>query len=86
VGAGGESTGDYYCCFGGTSAACPYAAGAVACLQSAAQAIKGRYLAPAEIEAILIATGDNVTDTKPTPSITKPRINLAKAIESLSGP
>ena len=68
--------------FGGTSAACPYAAGAVAALQAAAQATQGRFLTPAEVRTILAATGDLVRDQKNT-SITKPRINLGRAIESL---
>lgn len=81
VGIGGYGTGDYTTTFGGTSAACPYAAGAVAALQSAAKSILGRFLTPAEVKTRLVSTGDNITDTK-TP-VTKPRINLARAIESL---
>jgi subtilisin family serine protease len=81
VGAGGASSGDYNPTFGGTSAACPYAAGAVAALQSAAQTVLGRFLAPAEVRLILTSTGDLITDTK-TP-ITKPRVNLGRAIETL---
>ena len=81
VGAGGYSTGDYTTTFGGTSAACPYAAGGVAALQSAAKALIGRFLTPGEIRAKLIATGDSITDSKA--AVTKPRINLAHAIESL---
>jgi subtilisin family serine protease len=82
VGGGGYNTGDYDTRFGGTSAACPYAAGAVAALQSAAQANQGRFLAPAEVRTILATTGDLVTDVKNT-SIRKPRVNLGRAIESL---
>ena len=81
VGSAGYSTGDYYSEFGGTSAASPYAAGAVACLQSAAKEITGNYLSPAQVKSILISTGNNITDTKV--SITKPRINLGNAIETL---
>jgi subtilisin family serine protease len=81
VGSAGYSTGDYYSEFGGTSAACPYTAGAVACLQSAAKEITGNYLSPAQVKSILISTGNNITDTKV--SITKPRINLGNAIETL---
>ena len=83
AGAEGYSTGDYYNSFGGTSAACPYAAGAVACLQSAAKASGGSYLTPAEVKAVLTSTGDDVTDDKA--AITKPRINLGTAIEGLMG-
>jgi subtilisin family serine protease len=81
VGAGGYSSGDYYPQFGGTSASSPYAAGAVACLQSAAKAINGNYLTPAQVKSILASTGNLITDGK-TP-ITKPRINIGNAIESL---
>jgi subtilisin family serine protease len=81
VGAGGYSAGDYDPNFGGTSAACPYAAGGVAALQSAARIALGRFLTPAEVRVILVNTGDPVTDTKV--AITKPRVNLGRAIESL---
>ena len=82
VGVGGYSGGDYDSAFGGTSAACPYAAGAVAALQSAARATQGRYLTPVEARTILATTGDLVRDVKNT-SISKPRVNLGRAIESL---
>lgn len=82
VGTGGlNPEGDYYDSFGGTSAACPYGAGAVAALQSAAKAVQGSYLTPAQVQAILTSTGDPVTD--PKSGITKPRVNLAAAIHSL---
>ena len=81
VGAAGYSANDYYTSFGGTSAACPYAAGAVACLQSAAKSITGHYLTPAEVRSTLTSTGANVTDTKV--AITKPRINLGAAVAAL---
>ncbi len=81
IGSGGYSSGDYYSAFGGTSAACPYAAGTVACLQSAAKTIRGSYLSPSEVRTILTSTGDNVTDGKV--AITKPRINLQRAINNL---
>jgi subtilisin family serine protease len=84
VGPKGYNSGNYHDDFGGTSAACPYAAGAVACLQSAAKAVKGQYLTPAQVKTILTSTGDPVTDRKMSPAITKPRINVAKAIESLA--
>ena len=81
VGSGGISSGDYDETFGGTSAACPFAAGTVACLQSAAKARTGNYLTPQEVKNILVSTGDLVTDTKV--AITKPRVNLERAIQSL---
>jgi subtilisin family serine protease len=83
VGAAGESTGDYYDSFGGTSAACPYVAGAVACLQSAAKARTGSFLTPQEVKNRLVTYGDNITD--PKSAITKPRVNLERAIQSLPG-
>ena len=84
AGGGGYSSGDYYSSFGGTSAACPYAAGAVACLQSAAKAVDGNYLSPAEVRDVVTATGDLLTDTKV--AITKPRVNLAQAIGTFAPP
>jgi len=84
VGAGGEVAGDYDPTFGGTSAACPYAAGAAACLQSAAKAITGSFLTAAQVRQTLVSTGDLITDPKAT-SITKPRVNLGNAIATLGG-
>jgi subtilisin family serine protease len=81
VGSGGYSSGDYYTSFGGTSAACPYAAGAVACLQQAAKALTGQYLTPGEIRETIISTGVDITDGKV--AITKPRVNLKSAIENI---
>jgi len=69
--------------FGGTSAASPYAAGAAACLQSAAKAITGAFLTPDQLQSTLMNTGDSITDTKV--AITKPRINLGNAIAALGG-
>jgi len=80
-GSGGYSTGDYFDSFGGTSAACPYAAGAVACLQHAAKARTGAYLSPAQVRSRLAAAGNLITDTKV--AITKPRVNLGNAIAAL---
>ncbi|MHC5181326.1 MAG: S8 family serine peptidase [Planctomycetota bacterium] len=77
-GASGYSSGDYYSSFGGTSAACPYAAGAVAVLQSASKAIVGDYLSPEEIRDLLTSTGDDITDDKV--AITKPRVNIGNAM------
>ena len=74
--------GDYDPTFSGTSAACPYAAGTVAALQSAAVANRGATLSPNAVRAILKLTGDPVTDTKV--AITKPRINLGAAIAMLT--
>ena len=79
--AGYNSSGDYVTGFGGTSAACPYVAGAIACIQSASKDILGRYLTAAEIKNKLISTGNNIIDTKA--GITKPRINLGQAIDTI---
>jgi subtilisin family serine protease len=83
VGSAGYTSGDYYTSFGGTSAATPYAAGAIACIQQAAKEITGSFLAPSQIRTVLTSTGDDVTDTKV--AITKPRVNIANAIDSLYG-
>ncbi|MEN8128123.1 MAG: S8 family serine peptidase, partial [Planctomycetota bacterium] len=56
--------GGYTSSFGGTSAACPYAAGAVAILQSASKAATGDYLTPDEIRSLLTSTGDDILDDK----------------------
>ena len=81
VGSGGYSTSDYDTEFGGTSAACPYAAGAVACIQSAAKSVYGHYITPEEVRLLLTSTGDEVTDDKA--AVTKPRVNLGNAIGAL---
>ena len=70
--------------FGGTSAACPYAAGAAACLQSAAKYLTGSFLTPSQVRSKLIDTGNLITDGKV--AITKPRVNLGNAIATLPVP
>ena len=82
AGSSGYASGDYYTSFGGTSAACPYAAGAVACMQSRAKEVLGEFLLPQEIRDILTSTGDDVTDDKV--AITKPRVNLGNAMAGLT--
>jgi subtilisin family serine protease len=82
TGTGGYSSGDYSTNFGGTSAACPYAAGAAACLQSANKAKNGVFMTPAQVKSKLIDYGDLITDEKA--SITKPRINLGNSIASIT--
>jgi subtilisin family serine protease len=69
--------------FGGTSAACPYAAGAAAALQSAAKARTGVFLTPAQIKSLLVGTGTLITDAKV--AVTKPRVNLQAAISRMAG-
>ncbi|MCX7012468.1 MAG: S8 family serine peptidase [Candidatus Sumerlaeota bacterium] len=86
LGTAGFQAGDWWEAapgFGGTSAACPYAAGAVACLQQAAKEAKGKYLTPAEVRGILASTGESVTD--PKASIAKPLINLEAAVAKATG-
>ena len=74
--------GGYNTSFGGTSAACPYAAGAGACLQSAAKSLTGSYLTPNQVKSYLSNNGDLITDGKV--SITKPRVNLGDAVDALA--
>jgi len=83
VGSGGYELGDYTPDFGGTSAACPYAAGAAVCLQSAAKILTGSYLTPQEVRDALVNTGDNKIDSKS--SIVTPRVNLQNAIDTIQG-
>lgn len=64
--------------FGGTSAACPYAAGAAAVLQTWSKNETGEYLSVAALKELLTDSGDYVTDTKV--EITKPRVNVANAV------
>jgi hypothetical protein len=70
--------------YGGTSAACAYAAGAAAVLQEAARKQLGRWLMPAEVRRIFRETGDPVLDVKtrhlPRP-VTSRLINLKRAVE-----
>lgn len=73
--------GAYTNSFNGTSAACPYAAGAAACLQQAALAERGAYLTPAQVRTTLQTTGTPTLDSKVP--ITKSRVNLGNAVASL---
>jgi len=73
----------YNTSFGGTSAACPYAAGAALVLQDAAKTKTGSYLTPAQVRSYLADNGDLITDGKV--SITKPRVDLAAAVSALPG-
>jgi subtilisin family serine protease len=68
--------------FGGTSAACPYAAGAAAVLQAAAKDRTGSWLTPDQVLAKLSTTGQLILD--PKSGLQKPRINLKAAIETMA--
>ncbi|MBW1823885.1 MAG: S8 family serine peptidase, partial [Deltaproteobacteria bacterium] len=84
VGSGGyDSSGDYYDSFGGTSAACPYAAGAGALLQEYAKAQTGSYLTPAQLKSALVNCGDSVTDSKS--GLTHPRVNVMASTAAING-
>jgi subtilisin family serine protease len=84
TGVGGYAPGDYTTTFGGTSAACPYTAGAAAVLQHAAKVKTGSYLTPAQVKLHLVNNGDSVTDGK-IAAVTKPRVNLGNAVDALTG-
>ena len=74
--------GGYAPTFGGTSAASPYAAGAAAVLQSAATALLGSPLSPANAGSILASSGDYLTNVKV--DYGKRRVNLGNAVASLT--
>lgn len=86
VGSAGYASGDYTSSFGGTSAACPYAAGAAASLQSAAKEVTGSFLSPNQVRFILTSTGDTVTDPKASPTVTIQRVNLQAAVNEIGAP
>jgi len=69
--------------FGGTSAACPYVAGAIAVIQEASYSLTGRKRLPNEIRSILTSTGTPITDNRNGINRTTPRINLEKAIQTM---
>lgn len=70
--------GGYENCFGGTSAASPYAAGV------AAQILSKKALSPAQLLAALQTTGKPVTD--PFTQLVRPRIDALAAYQSLLPP
>jgi subtilisin family serine protease len=69
--------------FGGTSAACPYAAGAAAVLQAATLAVKGYRLTPAQVRDYLRWSGTLGWDQKG--QVLTPRVQLDRAIEMAIG-
>ncbi len=66
--------------FGTTSAATPYAAGSAAVIQQAAKQKLGDFLSPKQLLALMMESGDLLTDPKSDPPIQRPRINLGRAI------
>ena len=82
-GTGTGANSDFVTTFGGTSAACPYAAGVVACLQSAALIQLGTFFSPDEVRDILVGTGTMISDGK-APSVVKPRVDLWAALQSIT--
>jgi subtilisin family serine protease len=80
TGSGGYSGGDYDPNFGGTSAACPYAAGSAAVIQSTSHALRDSFFMPEEIRTLLVGTGVLIPDTKN--GLEKPRIDLHAALTS----
>ena len=70
----------YNRCFNGTSAACPYAAGAAALIQSYAKRKTGKFLSVSELRRVMTENGDPVRDAKS--GITKPRVNIARSIRA----
>lgn len=85
VGSAGYSSGNYTPDFGGTSAAAPYAAGAVAVLQHAALENTGSFLTPEEVRSLLSSTGVPISDDKGggRSPISRPLINLAAAVAEI---
>ncbi len=67
--------------FGGTSAACPYAAGAAAVIQSHYKKASGKFLSVQELRKLMTENGDPVFDEKS--HVTKPRVNIAKTINAI---
>nr|NJM01451.1 S8 family serine peptidase [Desulfobacula sp.] len=70
--------GGYVAAFGGTSAACPYAAGAAACLQSAVHTAHGYFLTPEQVREEMTVSGTMIQYTGTGFSMDKPRINLGE--------
>ena len=81
AGSSGYSSGNYVSGFGGTSAACPYAAGAVAVIQQEYHDAYGEYRSPQSIRSLLVDTGTPILDSKS--NISTPLVNLDDAVLSL---
>lgn len=83
TGASGYSDGNYYDAFGGTSAASPYIAGVVACMQEAVKTNYGIWLAPRLVRKFLSYSATPVTDPKAVPRVTKPLVDMESIITAL---
>lgn len=81
VGAGGHNAGNYHPGFAGTSASTPYAAGAVATIQSLARETIGRFLTAPEVITLITQTGISIVDSRN--GLARPRVNTAAAIARL---
>ncbi len=66
--------------FDGTSAACPYAAGAAAVIQSYYKEKTGKFLTPAELKYAMTNNGTPTIDSRN--GIKKPLVNITKTIQS----
>jgi len=77
------SPGGKYGKFGTTSAAAAYAAGVAAVIQQAAKQKLGQFLSPEQLLALMRESGEMVSDPKSNPTIARPRVNLARAIQML---
>ena len=73
-----QAGGGYKTCFGGTSAACPYAAGVAAQLLT----LRGS-ATPAQLKTAMSTTGAAITDSRN--GITRRRIDAVAAYQALSG-
>ncbi len=74
--------------FGGTSAACPYAAGAAAVLQSAFKEKFASFMSVYDLRRVMAVTGQEIIDQRAgtgQAAIKKPRVNLARALEMIDG-
>jgi subtilisin family serine protease len=76
--------GKYSKCFGGTSAACPYAAGAAAVIQSHFKAKTGKFLTVAQLKDLMVRNGDPVKDAKSGLSVA--RVNIERSVQAAGAP
>lgn len=77
----GKSGDQYATRFGGTSAACPYAAGAGALIQSYCKSKTGKFLSVNQLRNLMAHNGDPISDRKS--GVTKPRVNIARSISAI---